>query len=366
MLERFGNDTKFTILVICGCWGFWWILMFIQQSLLLPDNELGRQVILSTTLGIVWMLVTPLVFFFSKIIKYRNSLGRLLLLHFIGATVVLVLRTIPQTFFIKAFFNDKISFWDLWIQVLAGFLVGSYIIYGFIASIHYASIWFMEYKDSEMKSLTLKFKSEQLERQLSEANLTTLRMQLNPHFLFNTLNSVASLIRTKKNTAAIETLSTLSEFLRTTVYDGMKNEVTIREEVDFIERYLTIEQMRFSDRLEVTWDIEDVVLDHKIPTFLLQPLVENALKHGLKDTKNGKLNISIKKADENRIVILIEDNGAGLPIGLPLEHTQGVGLKNTVNRLQGTYHDQYEFRISNNSKASGAHVRLILPMRNKV
>lgn len=365
MLKRFLEDKDLRLLVIALTWTLWFLVAVVQSYLssLGQDAHIFRDKVIGYGyVGILWAFATPMVLYFARTIKYNNhNLGKVVLYHLLANLFILVFRTLPFTFLNRISDPPDVSFLDSWINVLGVQLLGNVIIYGLIVASYYAIVWHIGYKDAELKALTFNLRSEQLERQLSEANLTALRMQLNPHFLFNTLNSVASLIRIKQNTKAIETLSTLSDLLRSTVYDGIKNEITIEEEVAFIKRYLTIEQLRFSDRLEINFYIEESLLHHKIPSFLLQPLVENALKHGLKDSKNGKLTISIKSTNDKQISFLILDNGIGLPSEKTLEHSGGVGLKNTVNRLQGTYAGHYEFSISNNSQPPGVQVKMVLP-----
>jgi len=115
----------------------------------------------------------------------------------------------------------------------------------------------------------------------------------------------------------------------------------------------------------VVWEVAPEVLNYKIPNLLLQPLVENALKHGLNETKSGTLSIAIKNHPPNRIAIIVTDNGAGLPAGFDLHATAGVGLSNTIERLQGTYESAYAFTISNMESGSGVRVELIIPNQPK-
>lgn len=368
MLRRFVEDWKFRFVVIFLVWAVWLLMASIQDVIATVGQNrefTAHRLIDSVYVGVVWALATQMVIFFAKIIRINQPFVRILGLHFLASLVVFVFRTLTYTILTRDHEPVVTGFMDYWLTIISIQFLGNCVIYGLIVAAYYAIVWYLEFKDSELKALELNLKSAQLERQLSEANLTALRMQLNPHFLFNTLHSVASLIRIKKNEEAIETLSTLSELLRTTVYEGKANEVTVREEVNFVHKYLYIEQLRFSHRLEVVWEVAPEVLDYKIPNLLLQPLVENALKHGLNETKSGTLSITIQHDPPDRIAITVTDNGAGLPAGFDLHATAGVGLSNTLERLQGTYDSAYTFTISNVENGSGVRVELRIPNQPK-
>lgn len=364
MLKRFVEDWRFRLFIICLGWGLWWALASIQsylQTIGQGKSVLVHSLIDYAYVGMLWAAATPFIIFFASKLNYNKNLWLVLCYHLLANLFVLVFRTVPYAFLTKSHRSEDLSFVDNWITIIGIQLLGNVIIYGLIVTSYYAIVWYLGYKNSELKALQLNLKSVQLERQLAEAKLTALRMQLNPHFLFNALHSVASLIRTKQNEHAIETLSILSELLRTTVYEGKANEVTVREEVNFVKKYLSIEFLRFSHRLEIIWDIDDKVLDYKIPNLLLQPLVENALKHGLKETRHGTLSISIKKTSDF-IAFTIVDNGAGLPKEFNLTGEASVGLKNTLERLHSTYDSLYEFNIANNPGNSGVMVEMKVPL----
>src|SRR6185503_15262270 len=146
---------------------------------------------------------------------------------------------------------------------------------------------------------------QRLAAQLTEAQLNTLRAQIQPHFLFNTLNAVIALVRDRENDQAVDALTTLSALLRTSLRSGDVHEVTFGEELTFTTNYLAIEQMRFGDRLAVRLDVPATLHDVRVPSFLLQPFVENAVRHGLRhQEKGGHLDISAR-ADARRLVVRV-------------------------------------------------------------
>lgn len=175
----------------------------------------------------------------------------------------------------------------------------------------------------------------ELESRLAEARLAALRMQLHPHFLFNTLNSIASLVHDKPYVAE-EMIESLSDLLRVTLNHSDRQEVTVREELEFLDRYLHIEQTRFGERLRVERRIDPEVSDAMVPTLVLQPLVENAVRHGIeKQIAPGCISITIERAGP-KLRLLVNDNGRGCQTSRN-KLQEGVGLSNTRSRLKELY-----------------------------
>jgi signal transduction histidine kinase len=193
----------------------------------------------------------------------------------------------------------------------------------------------------------------------ADARLKTLQAQLEPHFLFNTLNSISTLVTAGRTVPATAMIAELSEFLRATLAAREKPENSVGEELDFIRRYLRIQECRFGDRLRVVFDVDPAVLSAQVPTLLLQPLVENAIRHGILPKAEGGC-VWIRAARHARELILaVEDDGIGLPEDA--ETTAGVGLANTRLRLQALYGDAARLRIGD-APAGGAVVSIELPL----
>ncbi len=198
------------------------------------------------------------------------------------------------------------------------------------------------------------------EKALANAELLALKMQLNPHFLFNTFNSIISLIDIAPEKAQ-EMLTKLSNLFRKMLQQERELFTTLELEMSFIKEYLDIELIRFQDILTVEYDIEPTTLDIKIPTFLIQPLVENAFKHGISQTKeDAKLSIGAKIIDQDNLMIWVSDNGLG-----PSKNTNGfgIGLHNIQERLKQIYGDDFKVRIT---KGNGFRVEIELPIRDKI
>lgn len=199
-----------------------------------------------------------------------------------------------------------------------------------------------------------------LSAQVSEARLSALRMQLNPHFLFNSLNAITVLVRDHKNQEASRMLELLGRVLRQVLQSEKRQEVTLEEELEFIERYLGIEQVRFSDRLKVICKIEPEARDALVPTFILQPLVENAIRHGISQkTDDGLIEIEVALSD-NDLLLAVKDNGSGYTPGVEA----GVGLANTHARLETLFGNDAHLKVINlNGLGTVASIRL--PLRRK-
>ncbi len=189
----------------------------------------------------------------------------------------------------------------------------------------------------------------------AEAKLHALRAQLQPHFLFNALNTVAMAVRRSDRQEALAVVLDLSALLRTALQRTGTELVSLSEEVDFIKQYLEIEQIRFRDRLQIDWEIDPAAQDAAVPSMILQPLVENALRHGIgKSVAGGHIRLRIATAN-GRLNIVVEDDGPGFAE----QWEAGVGLSNVQNRL--ALHFGERARLETASDGSGARVRLSIP-----
>ncbi len=192
---------------------------------------------------------------------------------------------------------------------------------------YFAVRYYRMYRERELRAT-------QLEAGLAQARLEALRMQLHPHFLFNTLNSISTLMH-RDVEAADDMLAALSDLLRAALEHSAEQEVPLKDELDLLRRYLDIEQIRFGDRLRVRLDIDPQCLDALVPNLILQPLAENAIRHGIDPrTEPGSLVITATRSD-SRLILRVSDDGPGIPDGVAIE--EGVGLSNTRARLQQLY-----------------------------
>lgn len=197
-----------------------------------------------------------------------------------------------------------------------------------------------------------------LQAQLAEARLQALKMQLHPHFLFNTLNAIVTLVRKQDTTTAAKMLTRLGDLLRRALDEADTQEVTLDQELAFIERYLALEKLRLQDHLTIHLDVASDVRQALVPNLLLQPLVENAIQHGLAQRANpGHLWLTAQ-AGEGKLVVEVRDNGPGFSE----DWQPRIGLANTRARLQQQFGEQGTLTATNHP-ASGALVRVALPLR---
>ena len=195
----------------------------------------------------------------------------------------------------------------------------------------------------------------ELETRLVQAKLDSLKMQLNPHFLFNTLNTVSAIMSDDLK-GARRMIARLSELLRINLETSHQQKISLKEELDLLNLYLDIERERFKEKLEIRADVPTDVWECKVPHFILQPLVENAIKHGIANNKTqGIIEISAKQ-NGDYLNIQIDDNGAGLHEDLQ----KGVGLSNTNERLEKLYGEDFELNLME-SKSGGVSVLLKIP-----
>lgn len=230
-----------------------------------------------------------------------------------------------------------------------------FLIYWMILGATRAYDFYAKYRASELLA-------SQLDAKLAQAQLHVLKAQLHPHFLFNTHHAIVSLMLKQENAAAIKMLTQLSDLLRLTLRHTERQMSSLREELDALELYLAIQRERFRDRLEIQLEIEPAALDAEVPGLLLQPIVENALEHGIDSLPAGgvvRLRASVRDA---QLRVTVSDNGPGFPPDFALADAQGIGLNNTQARLARLYGGEHrlEFRTAT---PRGAEVAITLPLR---
>jgi two-component system, LytTR family, sensor kinase len=230
-----------------------------------------------------------------------------------------------------------------------------------ILGVQYAYGWYRRYEERRQEALRLELRSSELERELVQAHLSALKMQLHPHFLFNTLNAIMVLVRQEKGNAAEEMLARLSDLLRCALEDVEAQEVPFSRELEYLQLYLSIEQVRFQDRLQVEFAVDPETLDAAVPYMALQPIVENAIRHGIgRSSSAGRITISACGSG-GTLDIRVEDDGPGLKPanGAP---SRGIGLANTRARLGRLYGEAARLTVEN-GPAGGVVATMTLPYR---
>lgn len=201
----------------------------------------------------------------------------------------------------------------------------------------------------------------QLSEQLAQAQLSALRHQIEPHFLFNALNSVAGLIRESRSSEAITMLVSLSDFLRHTLSESNRQEVPLSEELDFVQHYLATQKVRFAERLQLSIDVPDHLHGAAIPHLILQPLIENAIKHGIAKRKEGGAVRISATVRGSQLHISVSNDGPSLDPGWATA-SSGIGVANVRARLAALYGDAASF-VMNARSLGGVEVAITLPFR---
>jgi len=209
------------------------------------------------------------------------------------------------------------------------------LLYGFVFGIVGVIRYQIDTQQQAMKSLELK-------RRLSAAQLRALQMQLEPHFLFNTLNAITTLVELGRQKEAVEMLGHLNAILKSTLKRTTPEKVPLSQELEMVENYLAIEQVRFADRLRIEIKVEPSALDGLVPCFLLQPIVENAIRHGIAHCESEGLVETSARRDGNLLLLQVRDTGSG--VNGCSKPGNGIGLKNTRERLTHFYQDAYDMK----------------------
>jgi sensor histidine kinase YesM len=327
-----------------------------MQSRLSNEQPDWRWVLFSGVDWLLYAVLTPAVFRISRRFPLqREGLARRIALHIACALGMCVAWAMLGQFLRLAIFQAPAGFavtkfWralEGWIFTTLPFGTG---VYFALVGIEHALAYMAQARERETQAA-------RLTAQLAEARLGALRMQLNPHFLFNSLNAITVLVRDGNTAAASRMLELLSDVLRGVLRAEGSHEAPLSTELDFLERYLAIEQVRFSDRLRPRVEVDAAIRRASVPRFILQPLVENALRHGIaRRADAGLLEVAVRREGDT-LVLTVRDDGPGLG---PAGQAAGVGLANTRARLAALYGDRASLEIGN-AEGGGVLVTIRLP-----
>jgi two-component system, LytTR family, sensor kinase len=252
------------------------------------------------------------------------------------------------------------DFHSTFAPLLAIGLHGGILNYWIVLGVQWGILYYRAYQERSREVLQFELRESELQSQLVSAQLNALKMQLQPHFLFNTLNAITVLVRQQKAKDAEQMLGYLSDLLRGVLEDVDTQEVSLSRELEYLQLYLAIEQVRFADRLLVEISTEPATQEASVPQLILQPIVENAIRHGIgRSSSAGRIAISTSKAD-GHLKLQVQDDGPGLSASESPE--EGVGLANTRARLQQLYGRQAHLEIENGD-GGGVIVTMTLPFR---
>ncbi len=306
----------------------------------------------------VWSLLAPVAWFVSKRIpisrtNWRPAVAAHLVL---GPVFALVEAALYSLVAMVLNFRIRPGFEGTFLTVLTFDFHLDLTFYWLIVGVQHTTNIYRDYRERETKAVQLELRTSELQRQLVQSKLSALRMQLHPHFLFNTLNTIVVLVRQGRTREADTMLTHLSELLRRTLDEWEIQEVPLRTELEYLGLYLDIERVRFRDRMAVEIAMAPETMGALVPSFLLQPVVENAIRHGIA-AKSSSGNIVLRSRQTNSMLELqVVDDGPGLPLIDP--ERNGVGLSNTRARLQQLYGALQSVELQSSNHGTVATIRI--------
>jgi hypothetical protein len=305
-----------------------------------------------------WGLLTPFVFWIDRrLLRFPSPVARFALHVPLGIAFTLLsiglrlltrpLRGSPwppdiAEFFLERFYSDLM-------------------IYAVIAAVSMSRDYAAQVRQRERQAADLALQTADLERRLIESRLQSLRAQLQPHFLFNALNTISAFTETDPQTAR-RLMGQLGDLLRASLTHANRPLVTLGEELTFLDDYLAIESARFEGRITVSVKADDDLLNIMVPSFLFQPLVENAIRHGVAPrVSGGRVEVTATRSGST-LTLRVRDDGLGLPVDWQFDRNAGVGLRNVASRLEHVYGRPDLLRVTSNS-TGGVDVQIDLPVR---
>lgn len=305
-----------------------------------------------------WALATPMVMYLARrfpVVRLRPLSNWLV--HLAAAAVINLIYAGCRAAMEAALNpwanpNGPGTFTSLWSVYFNNAMLATVIFYASILGVTYILDARARFADQQMEAA-------RLNEQVSKAQLDALRHQIEPHFLFNALNAVASLVRENRNDDAVGMIAGLSDILRHLLRDSRRQQVSLREELELLEKYMAIQKVRFSDRLHVEQRVPEPLLLAQVPSLLLQPIVENSLKHGIaKRAQGGWVRIAAARENGNLMLSVYND---GPKLSPDWKATgSGVGLSNLQSRLQGLYGNRFEFELGN-AASGGVEAKVSIP-----
>jgi hypothetical protein len=328
-----------------------WLSYAIAQTVgaWMYDKPIGHLRVLAVLIGAGFVISTALRY------VYRPLWGRPIWTVVAGVLascyVAALLWRLCINYAWYRFVEDEMNFVTLQ-DMFGGVIVSSYVM------LCWSSLYFgIKFYEGFLKEREATLKAAALAQ---EAQLRMLRYQLNPHFLFNTLNAISTLILDNQNRTANHAVTRLSDFLRYTLDQDPMKKVTVRQELDALNMYLNTERLRFGERLRLEFAVEDAALGALVPSLLLQPLIENAVKYAVSPREDGGTIRVEGRVRDDMLELVVADDGPGLQDGMSLNHGCGVGLRNTRERLAVLYGPRHRFAALD--AQPGVRVEIALPL----
>jgi len=345
-------------LIVCAIWTVPGLLLamstYTVAALKADGISFGMALLLRMPEWQVWAFATPLILYLARRFPITRRPWQSVPIHLLANAVIGTAdiaanwasgRLAGQEPFATASLVEILPF----MLLKSGFF--EMLVYWLVVAVDQAIASQRRYRESELRA-------SQVEARLVEAQLDALKMQLHPHFLFNTLNAISVLMRKGESASAIRMLGGLSDLLRRSLASLRVELVPLEDELDFVTRYLDIETTRFPDRLSVALDIEPAARRARVPSLILQPLVENAIEHGIAPRASGGRIAIAASVVGGELHVIVRDDGVGLDSPTPRGH--GVGLSHVRTRLAQLYPGRHRFALEAGTPA-GAVATLVIP-----
>jgi len=342
--------------------GLFYFSQGLSQRLLFADPTPWWHYLVAWLIGAyIWALLTPAILFLGRRfpLERRNWLPHTALQLLLGAafsTLELALETILYTR-IGLFPAMPRAFRVAFVELLVRGFHGGIVNYWIVLGLQWGVLYYRRYRERSQEVLRVELRASELQSQLMSARLDALKMQLQPHFLFNTLNAITVLVRQQRGNDAERMLGHLSDLLRGVLDDVDAQEVSLRRELEYLQLFLAIERVRFPDRLRVEVSADPAAEEALVPQLILQPIVENAVRHGIgRSSSAGLIQITTSRMDDT-VELRVQDDGPGLSTDESPED-EGIGLANTRARLHQLYGESACLNLKN-----GEHGGVIVTMR---
>jgi two-component system, LytTR family, sensor kinase len=344
--------------------GLFYFSQGITQRLISHDPTPWWRYLLAWLLGVyIWAILTPIILWLGRRfpLERGNWLPQVIRHFFLSAGFSAFELALETVLYLRLHLFPSSSSGlrgAIGYALIRGFH-GGVLNYWTVLGVQWGVVYYRRYRERSEDVLKVELRASELQSQLISAQLNALKTQLQPHFLFNTLNAITVLVRQQKTKDAEQMLGHLSDLLRVVLEDMSAQEVSLRRELDYLQLYLAIEQVRFQDRLRVQLLIDPVTQEALVPQMILQPIVENAVRHGIgRSSSAGRVLISASKIDD-AVELRVEDDGPGLSSG-ESSNDRGIGLANTRARLQQLYGQDARLEIGN-CEQRGVVVTMTIP-----
>jgi len=352
-------SAQFWILQLIG-WSLWVVLLVLRDLSFVPAEYMtARAGVFALDAVVGFALSTGLRYAYRAV--WESSAQLRFLTVVLGSLLASMIWIGMKAVITSTEVGSAVDLSDYGLTSVAILLPFSYIFMLMWSVVYFCIKYYRLFQLEKTKGL----RSEALAH---EAQLRMLRYQLNPHFLFNTLNAISTLVLQKDTESANTMLTKLSQFLRYSLDNDPLDQVSLQFELNSVRLYLDIEKVRFEERLRIEIDVADDALQAMVPSMLLQPLIENSIKHAVARSEDGGLIAIRAKVNGDKLVIIVEDDGPGITKGSALvaagSSSGGVGLKNIQNRLKEIYSDAHSLAFSSGSP-QGCIVTVVIPYETK-